>query len=78
MGKDYTPIKLNGMDLKSAFNRLFSGTYDIIEASDEKFFRRIPSFNEIEEIEVGYAGTKESIIRLKDGGFVVIDKTINI
>ena len=78
MGKDYTPIKLNGMDLKIAFNILFSGTYEITEASDEKFFRRIPSFHEIEEIEVGYAGTKESIIRLKDGGFVVVDKTIKI
>lgn len=78
MGKDFTPIVKNGLDLKRAYNKLFSGTWEVIEASEERFFNRIPTFQEVTEIEVGFAGTKESIIRLKDDGFVVINKTIKI
>lgn len=75
MGKDYTPIRLNGLDLRNAYNKIFSGTYEVIEASEERYFFRIPQFH---DIEVGFAGTKESIIRLNDGGFVVVNKTIKI
>ena len=78
MGKDFIYIKQNGFNLKDVYNRLFSGCYEILEASDEKFFKRIPAFLEIEEIELGSAGTKESILRLKAGGFVVINKTLQI
>jgi len=78
MGKDYTPIKLNGLSLEDAYKKLFSGTYEIIEASEERYFFRIPEFREVDEIEVGYAGTKESVIRLNDGGFAVVNKTIKI
>lgn len=78
MGKDYTPIKLNGLDLEDTYNKIFSGQYRVISASEERYFFRIPSLREVDEIEVGYAGTKESIIRLNDGGFVVVNKTIKI
>ena len=78
MGKDYTPIIENGFNLKEIYNKLFSGVYEITEASEEKFFNRIPELKEVVNIEVGYDGTEETIIRLADNGYVVINKTIKL
>ena len=80
MGKDYIYISQNGLSLELAYKLLFSGRYGIKEASEEKYFQRIPFLNEIEEIELGdkEQGTNESILRLNDGGFCVVNKTIPI
>ena len=78
MGKDFTPIKANGFSIEDAYNKLFSGRYEIIEASEEKYFSRIPQLSEVKEIDVGYAGTKESIIRLKNNGFAVVNKSFDL
>ena len=78
MGKDYTPIIENGFNLKEIYNKLFSGVYEITEASEEKFFNRMPELKEVVNIEVGYDGTEETIIRLADNGYVVINKTIKL
>jgi len=78
MGKDFIYIAQNGFNLEMAYKKLFSGTYEITEASEEKYFYRIPDLKEIEEIEIGTNGTKESILRLKNAGFVVVNKTFKI
>ena len=77
MGKDFIYVVENGFNLKEIYDKLFSGCYEITEASNEKFFNRIPLLSEIKEIELGTSGTKESILRLNNG-FVVINKTIKI
>jgi len=76
MGHDFIYVKQNGYSLEKAYRKLFSGRWEVIESSDERYFNRIPQLKEIEEIEMGSSGTKKSILRLKDGGFVVINKTI--
>jgi len=78
MGKDFIYIIQNGFNLERVYKKLFSGSYKIIEASEEKYFYRIPDLKEIEEVEVGTNGTKESILRLKNAGFVVVNKTFKI
>ena len=78
MGKDFILINENGFNLKEVYNKLFSGCYEIIQASDEKFFNRIPSLKEVENIEIGTDNTEESILRLKNNNFVVINKTIKL
>lgn len=76
MGKDYTPIKLNGMDLKAFYKKIRGN--EVIEASELKYFNVIPTFNAVEEIEIGTNGTKECIIRLKDEGFAVVKGTLKL
>lgn len=78
MGKDFIPTTTNRYSLKSVYNKLFSGTYEITQTDNEKFFNRIPLLSEITEIDLGSNGTNESIIWLKEGGFVVINKTIEL
>lgn len=78
MGKDFIYVKLNNFDLRKVYNKLFSNCYEIIETSQEKYFNRIPNFNEIIEIELGTDNTKETIIRLDNNNFVVVNKTIDI
>jgi len=80
MGKDYIPIVENGFNLKEVYNKLLCGAYrfDTIEASDEKFFYISPTLKEINNIEIGTDGTNTSILRLINGGYVVINKTIII
>ena len=78
MGKNYTPIIENGFNLEEVYNKLFSGVYEITEASEEKFFNRIPELKEVVNIEVGCDGTEKTIIRLADNGYVVVNKTIKL
>lgn len=56
MGKDFILINENGFNLKDIYNKLFSGCYEILEASEEKFFYRIPLLKEVKNIEVGIDG----------------------
>jgi len=78
MGKDYIPVKRNNLDLRKAYHELTrEGTKTVKEASERKYFFMFPEFKDIEEIEVGSSGTKESILVLKDGGFVGVNKTID-
>jgi hypothetical protein len=78
MGKDFIYVIENGFDLEEVYNKLFSGVYGITEASEEKFFNRIPELKEVVNIEVGCDGTEEAIIRLANGVYVVINKTIKL
>jgi hypothetical protein len=78
MGKDFIMTIENGFNLNEIYNKLFSESYEVTETSNEKFFNRIPLISEIENIEIGTNGTKESIIRLKNKDFVVLNKTIDI
>lgn len=78
MGKDFIPLKINGLNIEKAYKKLFSGCYEITEASDLKLFNRIAQLSEIEDIQIGSCGTKESIIILKDGRSQTINKTIKL
>jgi len=78
MGKSFISLKTNNIDLESNYNKLFSGTYEIIEASNINLFRRIAQLKEIKDIELGCDGTEESIIRLNNNDFQVINKTIEV
>ena len=78
MGKDFIPIKQNGLSLEKAYKKLFSNKWEITEATEEKYFYRIPQLREIEEIEIGSLGTKETILRLDNNGYIVINKTIDV
>jgi len=76
MGKDYTPLKLNGYDLKKAYDKIKG--FPICEAENIKDFYKIPTLDRIEEIEIGDKATATICLRLKDGSFCVLDKTIDI
>jgi len=71
---DFIPLKINGFDLKEAYNKLKNA--EVIENSEMTL--TIPNFKEIEEIELGADNTKESILRLKNGGYCVVNKTFKI
>lgn len=77
MGKDFVSLKMNHLDIREAYYKL-NRVNNVKSASDEKWFKRTPTFSEIDDIDVGVDDTKESIIRLKDGGFIEINKTIPI
>ena len=80
MGKDYTPIKLNNLDIKKAYSLLL--TKRIKEASTLELFNlsSIASIrlSDINEIEIGTDNTKECIIRLSNNDFVVLSETIDL
>jgi len=80
MGKDYTPIKLNNLNLKKAYSLLLKKR--VIEASSLQLFNiksigSIP-FYQIKEIEIGTEGTKETIVRIKENDFIVLNGTIEL
>jgi hypothetical protein len=80
MGKDYVPMRQNGASfeqIRSAFAKLKKRS--VVEASSEDFFRKkLPDASFISEIELGDKFTKESIVRFKDGGFVVFKGSLDI
>ena len=76
MGKSTISMKTNFYSVKDAYNKLFRGTYEVTEATEEKYFYRIPKLEEVNDIELGCDGTNESILRLNNNGFVVVNKTI--
>ena len=79
MGNSYTSIKNNNFDLLKVFNRLIKGKYEVLEASEMNHFKGVkPSFNEIEDIEIGCNNSKNSIIRLNNGNYIAINKTVRL
>lgn len=75
MGKSYISLKMNGMNIKKAYNKLINSKVN--ESSELKYFNKLPEFSQIEDIMLGADGTMQSILKLKNNGFVVLDKTIN-
>lgn len=73
MGKDYIPCKVNGFNLEDVYKNIFKHPYQISQASNIKFFNRVPQLREIEEIEMGNNGTNEIILRLTNGGFCILE-----
>jgi hypothetical protein len=79
MGKEYVYVKQNGFKITDAYKRLLA--YQIIETSEEKLFNKTIAVLrpfEIEEIELGTNNTKETILRLSNNGFAVLNGTIDI
>ena len=70
MGKDFISVKMNKFDLGKVFNILIKGEF--IEGTSTKK----PTIREVADIDVGSSGTKQSIMKLKDGGYYVVNKTI--
>ena len=80
MSKDYTPLRLNNLNIKKAYGLLQNR--QITEASTIELFNlsgigSIP-FREIIDIEIGTENTKESIVRLPNNNFIVLNGTIEI
>ena len=80
MGNSYITLKGNGADdktLQFAYNRL--KTKRVKEASEMEYFERIfPPFSYVEDIEIGDETTNESIVRLKNRGFIAFYGKIKI
>jgi hypothetical protein len=80
MGKDFTPLRPNGASQKqieNVYSRLRQK--EVIEASNEAYFNKIlPDASAILDIEIGYGSTRESIVRFKDGGFVVFKGIVKV
>ena len=76
MGKDFVFVRQNGFNLLEVYKKLEN--VEVTTASDVKYFDKKPHFINVEEIELGQDGTQESIIRLKSGGWFVVDKTISL
>lgn len=72
MGASYVSANANYLDKRKLFAAVIGG--EVVEASEEEFFRRKPRFDEVEDVEVGDRG--ESIFTLKNGGFVKVAKTV--
>lgn len=81
MGKDFIPVKANHLNLKEVYDKLTLGigTNKITEASNKQLFYKFPEFNQVEDIQIGdkVQGTNESVIWLKNGNHLVVDKTID-
>ena len=69
-------IALNGYKIKEVYNLLLKNTFEVKEASNIKYFNKTPLLSEIKEIEIGIDNTEESILRLNNGGYVVVNKTL--
>lgn len=78
MGKSFISLIQNGASqnqIIDTFNRLKKK--EVIEASFEKYFKKdLPSEDQIDEINIGVDGTKESVVYFKDGTFVVFNGVV--
>jgi hypothetical protein len=77
MGKDFIPLIANNMDTKEAIKKLYHKNL-VTSASKNEYFHVLPDTKEIAEIEIGDVeqGTHESIFRLKNDDFIVVNKTL--
>ena len=80
MGKDYTPLRQNGASqeqIKAVYEKLKKK--EVVEGSTLDYFeKKLPSSFLIDDIEIGYGGTRESIVSFKDNTFVVFLGVIDI
>ena len=67
----YISLKRNGRDIEDAYNRLKNK--EVIEASEIAYFNKVPALRNIIDIDIGCDGTTNSVLRLSDDGFVVVD-----
>ena len=74
MGKDFIPLKINGIDTKQAITKLFK-LNKVIEASKEEFFNELPNKDLITEIEIGTENTTEAIFRFGED-YIVFNETL--
>jgi hypothetical protein len=82
MGKDFTPLRLNGAtqkQIEDVYKRL--KTKEVVEATREEWFykRNLPTSFLIDDIEIGDGrGTKESVVRFKNGEWIVFGGVVKI
>ena len=77
MGKDFIPLKLNGYSFKEVIKRLYLKE-KVLEGSKEEYFNVLPNIRSIQEIELGTDGTQETIFRLDNEDFIVVEGTLDI
>lgn len=77
MGKDFLPLKLNNIRIDKAIKTLYWAK-NVFEASKIEYFHVLPPVSSIQEIEIGTYGTDETIIRLKNGDFIALNKTMQV
>jgi hypothetical protein len=76
MGKDFISIKANRFNIESVFNRIKH--FKVIEASAMGYFNIFPKMYEVMDIEIGTDNTTESIIRLNNGDYVVVEGVVSV
>jgi hypothetical protein len=78
MGKDFIPLRANHINDAKAVEELYHRRF-VREASNEKYFHNLPDKKDIAEVELGdeKQGTHETIFRLRNGDFIVVNKTIS-
>lgn len=78
MGKDFILVRQNGLNINKAFSILKQK--EVIESSfstmNFKGLMKNIKTNDIGEIRIGVDGTKESVIDLIDGNYIVVKGTI--
>jgi hypothetical protein len=77
MGKDFVPLKRNHLPTENAIKKLYWAG-KVRSASKESYFYVLPDVKEIDEVELGSSGTKESVFRFKNGDFVEVEGTIRV
>lgn len=82
MGKDFIPLKENGIDVKSVLKQLKTKNIlfpkNVLSASQEKYFYVLPDDNDIDNIQIGTDGTDETVLRLNNGDFIELKGTIKL
>jgi hypothetical protein len=76
MGRSFVSLKRNFVSEKgiaNAYDKMKRA--EVVSASKEEYFYKKPSISEVDDIDVG---THESIIRLKNGDFIEVKKSVNI
>ena len=74
---DFIPLRTNGASqeqIEDVFQRLKKK--EVIEASFEKYFQKLPNADFISDIEIGDMNTKKSVVRFKDDSFAVFDGVV--
>lgn len=79
MGKDFIPLRRNGIDDTEVIKKLYHPRL-VRSASKEEYFHSLPSKSEIEEIELGDAkqGTHETVFEMRNGDFIEVGRTLKL
>lgn len=79
MGKDFIPLEKNNISTKEAIKKLYHKDF-VESASKNDYFHVLPDPKDIVEVDLGdeKAGTHETVFRLKNGDFIVVNRTMSL
>jgi len=73
MGKSYINTATNNLNLQETFNKFIK--FPVVMASEDKYFYKKPVLSEVLSIDIE-DNNKSCILRLKNDGFIVLEKVI--